>query len=135
MLNRTIYRDSDQWAHGATPLLKSFYSEEFAELQTVFKHLPSEEQFYRVVKMTRKDFQDTLLAAKDREKVIDRLYSPGHGGRKGVKSLKDSAAISRKNYEELQKLKVFVDKLGASFGMTAAQIRQQGGLEKLSELA
>ena len=99
--------------------------------------MPDEDQFYRIVKMKRKDFQDALMAAdaKKRKTLINKLYRKGHSGRKGVLSLKDACAMSRKNYDEIQKLKVFVDKLGANFGMTAVQIRQQGGLEKLQELA
>ena len=56
MMNRTIYRDTGEWARRITPLDKEFKLEEFAELQKVFKHLPDEDQFYRIVKMKRKDF-------------------------------------------------------------------------------
>jgi len=44
-----------------------------------------------------------LLAAEGKKynELIDRLYESGSGGRKGIMSLKDSAARSRKNYQQI----------------------------------
>ena len=110
------------WTRNLTPLQKEFWvSDELIDLQKNYmKYLPSEDRFYKMAKMTRKDFLDTLNACESlqdkHQLLLDRVYSyqktkdSFEGGRRGVLNLDASINVSRKKWLENERINAFAEK-------------------------
>lgn len=91
-------------------------------------------------KISRKDFCYLLENAKDdaeREAIIlNRIYGAKETlhGRRGVLTLQQTYDYLRKLEYKKERVDEFMAKFGDSFGMTASQVRKQGGVHVLDEL-
>lgn len=157
MQSRSIYRPSDVWPHwlrNPSPIngskfwlhqdktLSSTESEMLKKLQVDFglTYLPNEERFYKMFKISQKDLCYMLENAKDekeREEIVfKRIYSVEETlhGRRGVMSLKESYDYLRKLEFKKDRVDDFMAKFGGAYGMSASQVRKQGGVHVLDEL-
>ena len=158
LLSRTIYRPSNEWPHwlrNPSPIngekfwlyqqtnLTHQEKETLYKLQKKYglKYLPDEDRFYEMFKISRKDLCHILDGAGSQEEVdqiiLDRIYSSDGKsvhGRRGVLTLTESIDYLRRLERNKEKVDDFVAKFGDAYGMTASQVRQQGGVHVLDEL-
>ena len=154
---RTIFRPSTEWPHwlrNPAPINGSKFwryqqknlthteKDTLYKLQKDFglKYLPSEERFYSMFKISRKDLCYLLENAKDQAEVdsiiMKRIYGAEETlhGRRGVLSLAQSYEYLRSLETRKEKVDEFVAKFGEAYGMTGRQVRSQGGVHVLDEL-
>ena len=96
------------WLRNPCPLDKVFWNKEFEDLQKEIKYLPNEEKFYKIAKMTRKDFQQSLAEGND--DVIMKFYNGEGMGRRGVIDTKEAVERSKKRFFHREKVIKYAEK-------------------------